>query len=125
MNITNTQIKAMMNSPQKLMRFHLTGKPPIERRAPSTPLLELINSIPMREWHLYVGVTLDRALGFSGSRQFNTLHQVAKWIGRGATLTDNQKMPYQSWVIRGFSKKLMLDDLNAKCSKHPLDFEAQ
>jgi hypothetical protein len=123
--MTNTQIKAMMNSPQKLMKFHLTGKPPMERRAPLTPLLALINTIPLREWHLYIGVKVDRNLGFNGSRQFNSLHQVARWLGRGATLIDNQKMPYQSYSLRGFNKKLTIDDLNAQCSKHPLDFESQ
>lgn len=125
MIMTNTQIKAMMKSPQKLMRFHLTGKPPMERKAPLTPLLALINTIPIRQWHCYVGVTVDKSLGFNGSRQFNTLHQAALWLGRRAILIDNQTMPYQSWAIRGFNKKLTLDDLNAKCSKHPLEFEAQ
>lgn len=117
--MSNRQIQAMMKSPQKLMRFHATGQLPAQRKAPSTALLALINTIPVRHWSQYVGVTVDRSLGFNGSRQFNSLHQVAMWIGHNAKLIDNQKMPYQSWAINGFSKTLTIDDLCAKCNKHP------
>lgn len=118
--MSNMQIQAMMRSPKKLMHFHATGELPRECAAPSTPLLKLISSIPMRQWHQYTGVTVDRRLGFNGSRQFDSLHQVATWIGRNARLVDNKRMPYMSWMITGFNKKLQLEDLQAKCSKYPL-----
>lgn len=123
--MTDLQVKYMMRSPKKLMHFHLTGQLPKVCPAPTTPLLDLINTIPVRSWCQYVGVTVDNTLGFNGSRQFNSLHQLATWLGRNKNLIDNQTMPYQSWAIRGFNKKLTLDDLNAKCSKHPLVFESQ
>ena len=117
--MSNKQIRAMMRSPQKLIKFQMTGRLPSENKAPSTPLLELINKIPAGLWGRFIGVTIDHRVGFTGSRQFNSLHQVAQWIGHNKTIIDNQTMPYQSWTMRGFRQKVLLADLIDVCSKAP------
>lgn len=45
----------------------------------NTPFLLLANKVPPMYWQHFVGVTLDRRLGFAGSRQFHNLGQAITW----------------------------------------------
>lgn len=113
------QIKAITRNPKVFMDFHLLGKVPRETKAPTTPLRDLILTIPIRLWPQFQGIQVNSKLGFSGERRFNTLHQLARWLGYNQTNMLNTRMPYQSWKIRGFQRKLFLDDLLKCTSKAP------
>lgn len=117
--MSNKQIQAMMRSPKMMMDFQVSGRLPREVKAPASPLLELITKIPTRLWSQFLGVKINPLVGFNGNRQFHTLHQVAVWIGHNKTTIGNQRLPYESWMIRGFRKQLTMTDLLTSCSKHP------
>ncbi len=117
--MSSRQINAMMRDPKKLMRFQMTGKPPSVSSAPRTPLLALIEQIPMSYWGQFQGVKLSPALGFRSNMQFNTLHQLARWLGHNKQLVDNQRMPYQSYIDHRFRGQVTLAMLVDASASHP------
>lgn len=112
------QIKTISRKPKAMMDFLLSGRLPTERPCPSTPLRELIETIPVDFWDHINGITLNPSLGFSSNMQFNNLYQLATWLGYNKTSMHNQRMPYQSWKISNFKKKLFIDDLLNNSTKH-------
>lgn len=117
--MTPKQIKEITRNPRSAMAFHTLGRIPKETKTPSTPLRVLIESIPVRLWGQFNGITVSIDLGFSGNRHFNSLSQVATWIGHNQTNISNRRMPYQSWMLYGFNKPVFIEDLLKCCSKHP------
>jgi hypothetical protein len=116
--MTPNQLKAISRNPKAMMDFQLMRKIPTEKKCPSTPLRQLIESIPTMFWEHINGVTLSPSLGFNTSLQFNNLHQLAAWLGHNKTNMFNTRMPYQSWKIGSFNKKLFIDDLLLSSSNY-------
>ena len=109
--MTPNQLKAISRNPKAMMDFHLMRKIPTEKPCPSTPLRQLIESIPTIFWGHFNGVKLSPSLGFNSSLQFNNLHQLAAWLGHNKKNILYKRMPYQSWKINTFNNKLFIDDL--------------
>lgn len=112
-------IRELAKNPNAFMRFQATGKLPQEHK-PSGPLYDLLKSIAPRDLGRLEGVKVGPSLGYSGSRQFSYGSQALRWI---APAGDNfRPWPSESWKMRGFSRRLYIEDLLESCAKAPSDF---
>lgn len=112
----NRELNHLMRNPKALMEFNATGRYPRARRTVSTPLRELLESIPRYDWPKYKGIKLSRAMGFRCSARFSSLCQLYTWLGGNNEVVGNKQMPYESLVIRSV-KSVTIDTLIAHCSK--------
>ncbi|MDT0618471.1 hypothetical protein RM531_08275 [Salinisphaera sp. P385] len=84
------------------------------RHIPASPLIVLLEQLPMRERLLYQGVTVDRELGYRGSRRFPSAEALLKWLKPG-----DGESPERSWRDREFSQRLTREDLVRACAREP------
>lgn len=111
----HSEMKNLMRNPMALHTFHTTGCYPKAKPAPSTPLRELIDSIPRIHWARYQGITLSPKLGFNCRIRFHSLSQLYTWLGGNAEIIRNS-MPYQHRIIRSV-KSVSMSDLIEHCSR--------
>ncbi len=111
------QIKYMMTKPKAMMDFHAYGKTPVLKDSLSTPLRELILSIPNNDREKYRGIVVDKRLGFTGRLTFHSIFHLLRWLGYQQKVVGNQTLPYYGYVNRSFRKKLTIEMLKDCCSK--------
>lgn len=116
---SHRQMDFLMKHPKALVKYHLTGQLPIERKAPSTPLRDLLECMPPRLRSEFKGIRLSPSLGFNSSMQFHTAEMLFKWLGGHNHVVGSQTMPYQSYINRGFTTKLKISDLSKHCAIVP------
>jgi hypothetical protein len=117
--MNNQQIRAITRNPKAMMDFQILGKlPPLEDSL-STPLRELILTIPVGHWDKYKGITVDKHLGFNGQLTFHSTFQLMRWLGYQQKIVGNQSLPYYSFVNRRFKSKLTIEQFSECCKVSP------
>lgn len=96
------EIKHLLSNPKALMQFQSTGQYKRAKRTVSTPLRELIESLPPTSWSQYRGIVLSPELGFNCNFNFNSLGQLYQWLG-GRELRVSGVMAYESYINRNVS----------------------
>lgn len=97
------------------MRWQATGRLPRGEK-PEGALISLLQAISPRDRVALRGVTVDRALGYNGSRQFGSAEQALRWAAPEAEVFGS--FPAKSWQVRTVVR-LTLDDLLAKTAQAP------
>jgi len=113
---TSKQLHRLATNPADMMRFQATGKLPSGIR-PGSPLITLLEQIGARDLPFIVGLTVDKRLGYSGSRTFRTAAQALLWMKPAPEVFGF--FPAESWRIKGFTQQLFLEDLKACCVSFP------
>lgn len=113
------QIKYMMQHPEAFMKYRATGQLPRTRKAPSSPLIELIESLPARLRLEIRGVRLNPRLGYQNGLQFHNAQQLLNWLRPEQELIGNESTPAESYRSKRFVRKLALADLKPFCASWP------
>lgn len=108
-------MKYLMRSSKAMMRYQMTGSYSRASKPESTPLRDLIESIPRSDWKLYKNVKLSHKLGFRASIRFDSLYQLYRWLGGDTEVVGNRRLPYQDYIIRGVNN-ITHDELEKHCS---------
>lgn len=109
--MNHEQVKAMLRDPKAMMQFQLNGslKSPHLYRPARTPLLDLLESLPLMLRGRICGVTLSPALGYNISHQFRSAEHLYRYIGGGRRGGSPETGEYRA--VSGFRKQLTLDML--------------
>ncbi|MGP9551754.1 MULTISPECIES: hypothetical protein [Halomonas] len=118
--ITHLQMKELARNPSAYMRYQATGKLP-PTVTPSSPLIDLLEAIPPRVRLRIRGVRLAPALGYQTARQFHTAEQLLKWLKPDQEMLQSRSWPAESYRIKRFTKRLIIDDLKPHCASWPND----
>ena len=97
------------------MRWQATGRLPRGDK-PEGALISLLQSLSPRDRIALRGVTVDRLLGYNGSRQFGSAEQALRWAAPEAEVFGS--FPAKSWQVRTVMR-VTLDDLLAKTAQAP------
>lgn len=111
-------------TPKEMMDFNASGKLPLLKKAPTTPLLELILLIPRPMWSQMGTIKLSPKLGFNNGTTFRSLSELAIWLGHNSKIRANQRMPYMSYQIANFKTvkfDVFLSHLNHSLSESQID----
>ena len=114
--VTPKQMRRLATNPHDLMRFQTTGRLPAGIK-PAGPLVELLGAIGPRDRIGIRGVVVDARLGYEGCRTFETAQQAIVWVHPSSEVFG--AFPADSWRIKGFERRLTLEDLNECCSSIP------
>lgn len=101
------------------LEYQLQGKTPRLRLPEETPLVSLLANISPRHRSSILSVTIDPELGYSCAITFQTAEQLWHWLGGRNRVGEWEKLPCESISIKGFNKKLVLDDLLSASKRHP------
>ena len=115
---TSRQIQHMLRRPSLFMRFRATGQLPQGVR-PQSPLIDALNRISPRDRMRMTGMTVDRGLGYNGSRRFHTVEQALHWLAPEPEVFD--AFPAESWRIKNFGRYLSFEDVARCCANVPED----
>lgn len=102
-------LNQLLRRPAAMNRFLATGDIPSVAK-PASPLITLLESLTPRERSRIVGLQVDPALGYSGSRQFHNASQALNWLN---PVNTSSVPPSQSWQDRRFQKCLTIEDIQA------------
>ena len=94
------QVRYMMRNPTAFMDCQSIGRLPKSRESESCALRELVARIPVRYWSLFSGVSLSPDLGFNSAMKFGNLHQMMRYLGFNQKIIENERLPYQFYLIR-------------------------
>ncbi len=119
MSNQSRQIKYMMQHPEALMRYQATGQLPRTHRAPSSPLIELIESLPARLRLEIRGVRLNPNLGYTNGMRFHNAQQLLNWLRPQQELVGNESTPSESYRNKRFVRRLTIGDLKPFCASWP------
>lgn len=106
--MNSQQLKRLMTRPHEYVKFVQTGRLP-KGEAPSSPLIDLLTRLEPRDLGAIRGVTVDAALGYTGSRVFADAAQALRWIRPAAEMYHSY--PASSWQDRRFTRPLKFSDL--------------
>lgn len=102
------------------MRFATTGQLP-RTVEPRSPLIDLLLAISPRDRCAIVGLKVDDALGYSGSRMFHSAEAALRWVRPSEEMLESQSWPAKSYRIKRLVAPLSLQALLAKASSFPPD----
>ena len=108
--MNSTAIKHLLNNPAAMVKYQRTGQLPSGQR-PQSPLITLLEAVGPRALGHIEGVTVDFRLGYDGSRTFANAAQALRWCKPGIEMFHSY--PAESWRIKGFTKVLTIEDLQA------------
>lgn len=97
------------------MRWQATGRLPRGEK-PEGALITLLQALSPRDRVALRGLTVDRTLGYNGSRQFGSAEQALRWAAPDAEVFGS--FPAKSWQIRTVVR-VTLDDVLAKTAQAP------
>lgn len=97
----------LATNPKAMMEFRATGRLP-SFKAPSSPLITLLQSLLPRERTQIATVTISATLGYSGSRIFRNAQHALNWLVPAGTPSH---IASQSWQGKRFRQQLTIDDL--------------
>lgn len=117
--VTPKQMRYLIKNPQAMMKFQATGVLPQTRKAPSSPLIDLLEKLPPRLRLQIRGVRLHPHLGYQTSMQFHNAEQLFRWLRPERELVGNETTPSESYRNKGFVKKLTLEELREFCASWP------
>lgn len=113
-------IRSMLRSPDRLMKFHISGELPRPTQVRG-PLIELLQSMPPRCLGAIVGLTIDPRLGYMGSRTFPTAAQALRWVAPHREMYPGESWPAESWRDKRFGGPLGFEHL-VECSANVPDW---
>jgi hypothetical protein len=116
---TSKQLHRLATRPSEYMRYVTTGRLP-QGVKPASPLVTLLKAIGPRDLQRLVGVTVDRRLGYEGSRRFHYGSQALLWVAPSNEVFDT--FPAESWRNKRFEGPLYLEDLAECCAQFPDEF---
>jgi hypothetical protein len=119
MSMSSKQIQYMMRRPEALMKYQATGQLPRVHKAPSSPLIELLEKLPPRLRAQIRGVRLNPRLGYHTGHQFHTAEQLFHWLRPERELIGNQTTSSESYRDKRFVRRLTLEDLMPFCASWP------
>ncbi len=105
------RIQLMLRSPKAMMGFAINGRLP-QVCTPASPLITLIESVPVRLRSRITCVKIGPDLGYHGIHRFQSLAQALNWLKPSYT---SASYPSESWRMKRFTKQLSIDDLAAFC----------
>lgn len=114
--MNNRVIKELTRNPKAMMDFQFRGKLPTLNDSLSTPLREFLLNLPRCKQSQYRHIVIDNTLGFHGKLEFYNIFQLLRWLGHNRQVVNNQRLPYYSYINRGFRDEITID-LFEKCCK--------
>lgn len=108
-------IRLLATNPRAFMRWQATGQLPHGEK-PKGALISLLRSLTPRDRAGLRGVTVDRNLGYNGSRQFSSAEQALRWAAPSLEVFGS--FPAKSWLVRSV-QRVTLDDLLANTAQAP------
>lgn len=105
------RIQLMLRSPKALMDFACSERLP-QVSTPSSPLITLIESVPVRLRSRITCVIIGPDLGYQGVHRFQSLAQALNWLKPSYTAAS---YPSESWRLKRFTKHLSIGDLAPFC----------
>ena len=112
---SSAAIRRLATNPQAFMRWQTTGRLPRGEK-PEGALISLLQALTPRDRMALRGVTVDRSLGYNGSRQFGSAEQALRWAAPDAEVFGT--FPAKSWQVRTVVR-VTLDDLLANTANAP------
>lgn len=109
-------LRRLATNPRDYVRFVTTGRVPQGVR-PQGALVDLLKALDARDLAGLLGVTVGKSLGYEGSRTFATGLQALQWVAPSAEVFES--FPAEAWRIKGFKRRLTLDELIACCKQAP------
>lgn len=104
----------------KTRKLTLSKNPITEAKSPDTPLRLLLETLSPSLRSRFKGVKLNPKLGFNTATSFDTVEQLYVWLGGyNKKIYSNQRLPYMSYLIAGFNRKLEINDLILNCAQYP------
>lgn len=108
-------IRLLATNPHAFMRWQATGQLPHGEK-PEGALISLLQALSPRDRAGLRGVTVDRNLGYNGSRQFSSAEQALRWAAPSPEVFGS--FPAKSWLVRSV-QQVTLDDLLANTAQAP------
>lgn len=105
------RIQQMLRTPKAMMAYQATGRLPA-LNIPVSPLITLIESIPVGYHHRITNVVVCPELGYRGHHRFHNLAQAMNWLKPSHIA---QCYPSESWRLKRFCARLSIQDLYRHC----------
>lgn len=115
---SSKQMHHIATNPMAHMKFVLTGRLPAIVH-PRSPLIDLLVKISPRDRIAIVGLTVNDALGYSGSRMFRSAEAALRWVRPDVEMLESQSWPARSWQNKRFAHALTLNTLLMHASNAP------
>lgn len=115
---SSRQLHHLATNPHAYMRFATTGQLP-RTVEPRSPLIDLLLAISPRDRCAIVGLKVDDALGYSGSRMFHSAEAALRWARPSEEMLESQSWPAESYRIKRPVSPLSLQLLLSKASSYP------
>ena len=100
----------LARSPKAMIRYQATARLPLTFR-PTSPLIELLESLTPRERFLITGIRLSPALGYQCSQTFANAEQLYRFLKPQGEMIEGEPFPAESRRIKRFTKRLSIEDL--------------
>lgn len=114
--MNSKQAQRLARDPRAMMRFQATGKPPEMVRLDS-PLIQLLEKIPRRYRHCFVGIKLGPELGYARSLEFRDADQLLRWIKPAPEVFADRPGPGEQARLKHFHQPITLDAFERHCTE--------
>lgn len=108
--MNSKQARFLARNPRAMMQYKATGRLPQPFR-PSSPLIELLETMSPRERVELRGIRLSPALGYQTGQTFANAEQLYRFVKPQAEMSESEPFPAESMRIKRFAKRLTIDDL--------------
>lgn len=111
-------ISGLGRKPNAMVRYKRTGKLP-KIITPTSPLIELLETIPSQQRRHYRGIRMSPALGYQCTFHFQNADQMYRWLKPAPRMREAQSWPAEQRRLKAFREQLTLRDLVAHCETAP------
>jgi len=108
--MNSKQLNVLLKNPAAMLRYQTTGKLPVERKSPITPLQDLLEQISPSDRSQLPPIRVSPKLGYNNEIIFAHAEQLLRWV---------QSKAGYSWHDARFRKVLKFSDLAQACTKPP------
>lgn len=116
------KMRALMRSPTAMAKFQMTGRLP-QGVVPTSPLIDLLERLGPGRLVRITGLRVGAALGYEGSRQFQTAAQAMRWLKPAQEVFGT--FPAESWRNKRFQGPIYLEDLLECAASYPQSILAE
>lgn len=116
--VSHKQLREIATSPHAYAQFAMNGRLP-EVARPASPLICLLEALSPRDRISIVGLTVNGALGYVGSRVFHTAEQALRWLKPDTEMLMAKSWPAESYRDKSFIGPILLDQVLANAARHP------
>ena len=116
--MNSKQARFLARNPKAMIRYQTTGRLPQSFR-PTSPLIDLRESLTPRDRIEIKAIRLSPALGYQCSQTFANAEQLYRFIKPQAEMIEGEPFPAESMRIKRFTKRLSIEDLkeHQRCRK--------